>query len=111
MRFESRQSGAACSAEYPWPSRSSACWRASKLYDAPGTHQPGSTVSVPPQSLQMPRRTRIQSWIPSCAGRRRRAVTDDGHLPASRTLARQPLALRLAGLAFFAGTWDKDDHG
>ena len=39
------------------------------------------------------------------------AVTDDCHLPASRTLARQPLALHLAGLALFAGTWDKNDHG
>jgi hypothetical protein len=39
------------------------------------------------------------------------AMTDDRHLPARRTLARQPLGVILAGLALFAGTWDKDNHG
>ena len=39
------------------------------------------------------------------------AVTDDRQLSASRTPAREPLAFHLAGLALFAGTWDKNDHG
>jgi hypothetical protein len=39
------------------------------------------------------------------------AVTDERRLPAHRTLARQSLALGLVGLALFAATWDKDDHG
>jgi hypothetical protein len=43
------------------------------------------------------------------------SMTDDGSLTASRTPARQPIAFRLIGrligLAFFTGTWDKDDHG
>lgn len=39
------------------------------------------------------------------------AVTNDRCLPAYRTPPRQPFTLRLIGLAFFAGTWDKDDHG
>jgi len=39
------------------------------------------------------------------------AVTDDRDLPASRTLAREPLATAITGLASIAGTWDKDNHG
>ena len=64
--------GAACSTGIPWPSCSRACWRASRLYAAPGTHQAGSTVSVPPQILQRTRRTRVQSCRPSYACLRRR---------------------------------------
>jgi len=37
-------------------------------------------------------------------------VSDYRHLLASRALARQPLAVRLAGLAFIAGTWDNNNH-
>ena len=39
------------------------------------------------------------------------AVTDDGGLPATRTLAREPPAAAIAGLASIAETWDKDNHG
>jgi hypothetical protein len=39
------------------------------------------------------------------------AVTDDRDLPASRTLAREPLAAAITGLASIAETWDKDNHG
>ena len=38
-------------------------------------------------------------------------VTDDRDLPASRTLAREPLAAAITGLASIAETWDKDNHG
>lgn len=39
------------------------------------------------------------------------SVADDGRLTASGTLTGQPLAVRNIGLALFAATWDKDDHG
>jgi hypothetical protein len=37
-------------------------------------------------------------------------VTDHRHLLASGTLARQPFAVLLGGVAFFDGTWDNNDH-
>lgn len=37
-------------------------------------------------------------------------VAIHGHLPARRTLPRQPLTLLPIGLAFRAGTWDKNNH-
>ena len=71
-RSGSRQCGAACSTGIPWASCSSACWRANQRYAAPGTHQAGSTVRVTPQTLHLPRRSKIQSCKPSCACLRRR---------------------------------------
>jgi hypothetical protein len=37
-------------------------------------------------------------------------VTDHRHLLASWTLAGQPIAILLLGVAFVAGTWDNNDH-
>ena len=38
------------------------------------------------------------------------AVADDGHLPATGTLAGKPLAVLGTGVAFSPATWDKYDH-
>lgn len=70
-RSGARQSGAARSRVLPAASRAGDCCRAAGLYCARGTHHHGR-VNVRWQSLQMPRRTRIQSCPASCAWRRRR---------------------------------------